>query len=113
MSVTYSDVGDTVGMKIKVRGGTAKADENLCTTCKSYESVEFDDGTLLRKCCNFDQIIKRRVLTCSEYMNSNHQNMYDMKEMAWVITPGKIHLGFRRLKTLSEEERDHHDIDYD
>jgi hypothetical protein len=101
-------------MKIKIRGGTARADEpSLCLSCRHATVVrgEARDEELVQ--C--DELygsrgylmVRFRVTHCNKYLNSNAQSIREMEQMAWILRtdPGKEAIGFMPMKKLTDRER--------
>lgn len=91
-------------MEINVSGGTARDHStNLCLSCKFSVVREGHDGKIQNNCFHFGRNTQP-TLSCSVYEHKNQADLYDMKQLAWVIVPGREHLGFRPLKTIAKEE---------
>jgi hypothetical protein len=94
-------------VKIKVRGGTTREnEEGLCKSCTHARYRQFQDGRERIKCGWDDAVVRGKVAECSDYQHKNTTPLRDMYDMAWVITPGKEHMGFRQFKKLNQEEKD-------
>jgi len=77
--------------KIKIRGGTSQTKDDLCRTCthrryvKGFNNIEIKD-------CNANHFADDsgwpfEVSECSQYMNSSYIPLYELREIAWHITP--------------------------
>lgn len=89
-------------MRVNIKGGTANHSTNLCLSCKYASIREAHDGAVQVQCEQFSGKISPTV-RCSVYEHKNNPDMYEMKQIAWVITPGREALGFRPFKTVAKE----------
>lgn len=93
-------------MKINVQGGTANHGENLCNTCSRAAIREGQNNERQIKCSWFDHFIHNNTYKCNMYRHTNAADLYDMKQIAWVITgEGKDKVGFRPFRELPIEEQ--------
>jgi hypothetical protein len=90
---------------IKIEGGTAKHGESLCETCSYASRREEEDGSRVVHCSYFCRFIYKKVLRCNRYRHANHPELYELKQIAWILTPGKPNIGFKRYGDLSSEEK--------
>jgi hypothetical protein len=96
-------------MNVNVHGGTAKHGENLCSSCAYAHRTELQNGKAVTVCHASEwtpHAIPSPVVRCNKYLHTNAVTLHEMKSIAWVIVPGKEHLGFRKRSKLSEEERE-------
>ncbi len=98
-----------MSIHLKVEGGTASGKENLCINCRWYKRVIFHKGESIHKCQEFNRNLLGPVFECTEYDDQRNASLYDMKEQAWIIIPGKQHLGFRKQRDLTEREKTEYD----
>lgn len=86
-------------MAVHVKGGTPVFGPSLCDTCsnahveKGYresEALVFCQATWP------EHRVKFRVRECSAYLDSNRQDLDEMRKMAWILLPreGKRVRGF-------------------
>ena len=93
-------------MDIKVRGGTARGDENLCLSCRWAAVRESAQGQLMVKCAEFDVMITTATVRCSDYQNKNTTSLTDMEKIAWIVTTdAKGRVGFRPIKDMTKQEK--------
>jgi hypothetical protein len=95
---------------IDVDGGTAKGGTNLCLTCTWAKIREAQDGKLWIRCAEFEAWVTTNTYRCNAYRHKNQPDIYNLKEVAWIVTPdpkGKV--GFRPFKDLSDDEK--HKVD--
>lgn len=94
-------------MQINIRGGTTTDHSvSLCASCKHGQTLEFANGGTCAHCHWLSVNLPSPVVKCSHYLHKNTLTAHEMKEQAWVITPGREQLGFRQIKKLSQEERE-------
>ena len=93
-------------MRINVYGGTSRSGANLCLSCQEGKIRKDQDGKMTIKCQSFNRFVKNITIECSMYLHKNQMDMYEMKKIAHVITPGREHLAFRSFSTLSEQEKE-------
>jgi len=98
--------GKESGMRINVYGGTSRGGENLCLSCQYGRVRRNQDGKVSIKCIEFGRFVENITIECSAYLHKNQMDMYEMKKIAHVITPGREHLGFRSFSTLTEQEKE-------
>jgi len=106
-------------MKIKIRGGTAQTKTDLCKTCRNLRLVKGFNNTEFKD-CNIIDFTKTsgwpfEVSECSSYEDVNLTSLYDMRQIAWHITPEvKQKAGFEHATTKikvtkpGENEREHY-----
>ena len=93
-------------MRLKVQGGTARNDEDLCPTCKYSTIVELSDSQTLVRCSQLDLRLTKRVTRCNSYSNKNEPPLFEMMKMAWVVTTdAKKKVGFRPYRELTKAEQ--------
>lgn len=75
---------------------TNKAFFGMCASCKGFSYAETEFGVLVAFCKRFK--IKRKagsvVKTCYEYEQRGQMDLYEMREIAYLIEPVKDKLGF-------------------
>ncbi len=98
-------------MRIKVQGGTSKHNEHLCRSCIHATVAENERGSETIRCNEFRTFITSKIVNCSAYQNRNTPELYEMKQIAWVITEGKNKLGFVKYADLARKEQDKLDIE--
>ena len=104
---------------IKVEGGTARNDENLCDNCQNATIATDSKDQSYVQCAVFSQMINTRIVKCTAWKHTNHQSLWDMREQAWIIGRSTGKAGFRgagdlkltHYKKLSQEEKK--DVDDD
>jgi|SRR5271157_2657285 len=81
-------------IKIKVRGGTAKSDDDMCGTCRQCIQINgrrycsaLDSGL------NGPEPIKERVYTCSAYDDKRLPRLHELEDIAWRIVTKKAGRG--------------------
>lgn len=100
-------------MLIKVVGGTAKDDKNLCLTCQHSKVAEDSKGEQLIGCSAFGMMMKTKIVKCTAWVDVSQVSLYDMKQEAWIIRAPTEKAGFRgtnnpkfkQYKKLSREEQ--------
>ena len=106
-------------MLIKIEGGTARNDENLCDTCKQASIATNVSNEKHIQCSAFGMRVTTRIVKCTEWKDTNHQSIYDMREQAWIIGRAANKAGFRskgditfkRYRKLTPEEQKDVDLD--
>lgn len=93
-------------MQIKIKGGVARGDEDLCRTCKWATRREDSNGKETIVCTIFDKQIVTRTVRCTAYLDASRVPVSQMEKIAWIVTPDpKGRIGFRQVKEMSEEEK--------
>ena len=87
-------------MLIKVEGGTARNDENLCDSCQSATIATDSKGAKHIQCAIFNMMIHTRIVKCTAWKDHSHLSVWDMKEMAWILGRSSETAGFRGSKDL-------------
>lgn len=98
--------------RIKIRGGTAQGKQDLCRTCSSFAGFKTEANTEFKFCNAFDREIKYRVVECSAYHKFGETSLYNMRQIAWHITPEvKERIGFKEpekvVKIAKPEDKQH------
>ena len=93
-------------MRIKVQGGTSKHNEHLCRSCINATVAENERGSETIRCTQFRTLITSKIVNCSAYQNRNTPELYEMKQIAWVITEGRTKLGFVKYGDLPRKEQE-------
>jgi len=92
-------------VNLKITGGTAKSG-SLCNTCRFATIREGQHNEKWIRCTQFDRFIKDDTYRCSAYKHVNTPDLYDLRQIAWLITAdGKHGIGFRPYSKLSKEEQ--------
>jgi hypothetical protein len=86
-------------MRINVKGGTARGDEDLCATCR-YSLIRVgSNGAKTVKCDFFGRVWYEPTVECSNYSDRRVPYLGEMKEIAWTVTPNpKGKVGFEAPK---------------
>jgi hypothetical protein len=76
-------------------------------TCENGTVAEDDRGDCYIRCNVLRQRIRRPIITCTDHLEKNEPDLYDMKQIAWILTlRGKNKVaGFVRACDLSSKER--------
>lgn len=75
---------------IKVKGGTAKSDEDLCGTCRQCIAINGRRYcSVLDSGLNGPARIVERVYSCSGYDDKRQPKMHEMEDIAWRIVTKK------------------------
>jgi hypothetical protein len=91
-------------MKIKIRGGTAQAGENLCDTCQWSLIVKGLSGRTLHKCEWLDVSIREPIVECGKYNDKRQPTLMSMEKIAWHVSADpKNPVGFRPPEKPKEE----------
>ena len=90
--------------KLKIHGGTSQTTHDLCNTCqhrlsvKSFSNVEYKDCSRVTFTAEYGWPFQ--VSECSSYLNTTFIPLYELKEIAWHITPEvKERVGFKTPET--------------
>lgn len=109
--------------RIKIRGGTSQTKEDLCRTCanrryvKGFNNIEIKDCTAM----GFPEESgwPFEVSECSQYLNNTFIPLYELRQIAWHITPEvKERAGFQNpsinVKVVKPGSEQHSDdtLDY-
>lgn len=91
------------GMKIvdKVRGGTLRHDEDLCTSCSHASIREDDRGNKYVRCASFDRYVRTKTLSCTSYNDKTLPDFYEFQVNAWIYYPN---IGFKKYAQLTRKE---------
>lgn len=99
-------------MVVKVKDGT-RDNSNLCTTCAFSVVIKGSaDSEVATRCTVMDyKEVPFRVVECNKYINKAEPSIYDMREIAWVLSTDKQKkYGFRSPK---EWKKDREEINLD
>lgn len=105
--------------KIKIRGGTSQTKEDLCKTCMHRRFVKGFNNREIKDCVAFDFAKSSgwpfEVSECSQYMHTKHIPLFELREIAWHITPEvKVRAGFQNTTVdvmVVKPGDEHHDDD--
>ena len=99
-------------MRIKIEGGTAiNHSINLCESCKHVWIREDHNSKKLTMCTVNDMgsgpiKLVRSVYKCNKWEDFKAITLYEMKQQAYIIVPGREHLGFRKYAKLDKTEQE-------
>ena len=106
-------------MLIKVEGGTARNDENLCDSCQMATVATDSMGTKHIQCQVFNTMVHKRIVKSTAWKDTNHQSIWDMREQAYIVGRSSNAAGFRgqgnititKYKKLTKEQQQEVDSD--
>ena len=98
-------------MSVHVKNGTPLYQPPLCETCTNAHIERGYRESELQVFCTVRFRLHRvpfQVRECSGYVDKNRQNLYDMREMAWILAPRgpKRKAGFIPVSKLLNEDGD-------
>jgi primase-polymerase (primpol)-like protein len=80
-------------MKLKLYGGTAKGDENLCKDCRHAHRRRYansnEEVTICQAVWERPEQVSGPVAECSSYKRDGETTLEDMKSIAWHISTDK------------------------
>jgi len=97
---------------IKVKQGTPRSDESLCSTCRNcIRMVGMNTGREKVYCDSLPAIhmpLREPMVECSLYDDMRRPEMYQMEQMAWIVrTDKKTHkIGFSSPEDRKKEGMD-------
>ncbi len=102
-------------MSINVHGGTAKDhSSNLCLSCVNATVRQAQSNVTNVRCSVFECLIKTNTYSCSSYKNKSDPDLYDLKQIAWIVTGDpKSKIGFTQYKKMDRDEQRKVDADVD
>lgn len=57
----------------------------ICGSCKCSTIAKMDNGGLIGRCSEFGARLYRPVVSCNGYQEKGRQDLYDMKQAAFII----------------------------
>jgi hypothetical protein len=99
-------------MRVKIHGGTAKGDEDLCVTCRHAMIRKGQQGSSFVHCGYFDRTWNDPTSECNSYLDKRTPHYQELIDIAWKITAdpkGKI--GFQAPSKEEKQSRVIHILD--
>ena len=95
-------------MDVRIKYGTPLHGRSLCETCsRAHIARGFGEGEVLVICqaTSPEHRVQYRVRACSNYLDLQRETLYEMKQIAWVLTPreGKRKAGFVSVREQETE----------
>ena len=83
-------------ISIKIYGGTARHDSDLCSTCRNAQRMQgLAESEQKVFCSQLGKYIPAPLSKCSRYDDERLPSLYDMKTIAWQLaTKGNRQIGF-------------------
>lgn len=98
-------------MSVNVKDGTPVYGPSLCETCSHGHIVKgYRMSEELAMCTAYTPtvLLSFRVRQCTSYLDKTRETLYDMRKVAWTISPerGKATAGFARPAVSSDVGED-------
>ena len=97
-------------VKNKVNGGTPDhRDLPLCVTCDSAQTMQgYSCSQNIVWCRHLERQVPYPIYKCSAYTDKRQADIYDMKEIAWVLVTKKAgrDIGFISAKDYRKRKED-------
>lgn len=92
-------------MKVRIIGGTASGEEDLCATCRNAYIRQGASGEKTVRCDFFQRTWKEPTHECNIYSDRRVPHLHDLKEIAWSVEPSnRTKAGFHPVP-LDNEDR--------
>lgn len=98
-------------MLVKIKDGT-RSGQSLCRTCRFAHNIRgASDSQELTKCSALERQVPFSVVECNKYENKATPGLWDMKEIAWVLSTDKQKkFGFQSPKDWCKNRQDDDDM---
>jgi hypothetical protein len=92
-------------VKLRVIGGTARGDEDLCHTCRSASIRVGLNGAKTVFCNMFQTVWREPTSECNSYDDKRVPRLHEMKEIAWSVeASNRSRAGFRPVPLSIDDQ---------